>query len=66
MSATGKALKFLLVEPQHFFVNTTNHKWKAQQFFTRHDNREDNIKLSVTTIYSQLINIRIRHVIQQS
>ena len=25
----------------------------------RHDNREDNIKLSVTTDYSQLINLRI-------
>jgi len=46
----GKTPKFFcLVAPQRFFINTTGHKWKAQQFFTRHDNREDNIKLSVTT-----------------
>ena len=41
--------------PTLFFINNTGHKLKAQQFFTRHDNREDNIKLSVTTNYSQLL-----------
>ena len=52
----GKTPKFLSSStPTLFFINNTGHKWKAQQFFTRHDNREHNIKLSVTTNYSQLL-----------